>query len=50
LTLETSVEKSKLRSLLYYNGLPISSTFIVDGVLAEVSPTPKLQPKDAAHG
>jgi 2-oxoglutarate ferredoxin oxidoreductase subunit alpha len=50
LTLETSVEKSKLRSLLYYNGLPISSTFIVDGVLAEVRPTPKLQPKDAAHG
>jgi 2-oxoglutarate ferredoxin oxidoreductase subunit alpha len=50
LTLETPVEKSKLRSLLSYNGLPISSTFIVEGVLAEVRPTPKLQPKDAAHG
>jgi 2-oxoglutarate/2-oxoacid ferredoxin oxidoreductase subunit alpha len=48
LTLETSVEKSKLRSLLHYSGLPISSTFIVEGVLAEVHPTPKLQPKDAA--
>jgi 2-oxoglutarate ferredoxin oxidoreductase subunit alpha len=50
LTLETAVEKSKLRSLLSYSGLPISSTFIVEGVLAEVRPTPKLQPKDAAHG
>jgi len=55
LTLETSVEKSKLRSLLSYDGLPISSTFIVEGVLAQVRPTPKLQagmaqPKDAAHG
>ena len=50
LTLETSVEKSKLRSLLHYSGLPISSTFIVEGVLAEVRPTPKLQSKPAAHG
>ena len=50
LTLETAVEKSKLRSLLHYNGLPVSSSFIVEGVLAEVRPTPKLQPKDAAHG
>jgi 2-oxoglutarate ferredoxin oxidoreductase subunit alpha len=50
LTLETSVEKSKLRSLLHYSGLPISSTFIVDGVLAEVRPKPKLQSRDAATG
>lgn len=52
LTLETQVEKSKLRSLLSYDGLPISSKFIVDGVLAEVRPTPKVQPlpKGAAHG
>ncbi len=35
LTLETRVEKSKLRSLLHYSGLPVSSAFIVDGVLAE---------------
>jgi 2-oxoglutarate ferredoxin oxidoreductase subunit alpha len=49
LTLETSVEKSKLRSLLHYNGMPISSSFIVDGVLAEVRPTPQLKPKDAAR-
>jgi 2-oxoglutarate/2-oxoacid ferredoxin oxidoreductase subunit alpha len=40
LTLETPVEKSKLRSLLHYDGLPISSHFIVEGVLAEVNPRP----------
>jgi 2-oxoglutarate/2-oxoacid ferredoxin oxidoreductase subunit alpha len=50
LTLETAVAKSKLRSLLHYSGLPISSTFIVEGVLDEVRPTPRLQPKDAASG
>jgi 2-oxoglutarate ferredoxin oxidoreductase subunit alpha len=38
LTLETAVEKSKLRSLLHYSGLPVSSKFIVDGVLAEFLP------------
>ncbi len=38
LTLETAVEKSKLRSLLHYSGLPISSSFIVEGVLDEVRP------------
>ncbi len=47
LTLETAVDKSKLRSLLYYNGLPISSAFIVEGVLAELQPQAK--PKGAAH-
>jgi len=36
LTLETAVDKSKLRSLTHYNGLPVSSSFIVDGVLAEL--------------
>ena len=41
LTLETKVEKAKLRSLLHYNGLPISSRFIVEGVLAEVQPGEK---------
>jgi 2-oxoglutarate/2-oxoacid ferredoxin oxidoreductase subunit alpha len=52
LTLETAVEKSKLRSLLSYDGLPISSRFIVDGVLAEVRPTPKEQrpPREKAQG
>ena len=50
LTLETAVEKSKLHSLLHYNGLPISSTFIVDGVLAVVRPRDLARPKDAAAG
>jgi 2-oxoglutarate/2-oxoacid ferredoxin oxidoreductase subunit alpha len=50
LTLETQVEKSKLRSLLHYDGLPISSAFIVEGVLAELQPRPQQQPKGAAHG
>lgn len=36
LILETAVEKRKLRSILHYSGLPISSSSIVDGVLAEL--------------
>jgi hypothetical protein len=36
LTLETPVEKSKLRSILHYSGLSISSQVIVEGVLAEL--------------
>src|SRR5262245_40179536 len=36
LTLETPVEKSKLRSILHYSGLPISSSCIVDGVLSDL--------------
>jgi 2-oxoglutarate ferredoxin oxidoreductase subunit alpha len=32
LTLETGVEKRKLRSILHYSGFPVSSGFIVDGV------------------
>jgi 2-oxoglutarate ferredoxin oxidoreductase subunit alpha len=34
LTLETAVEKAKLRSILYYSGLPMASSVIVEGVLA----------------
>jgi 2-oxoglutarate ferredoxin oxidoreductase subunit alpha len=44
LTLETRVEKKQLRSLLHYDGLPISSSFIVEGVLAEVRPRPVSRP------
>jgi len=47
LTLETKVDKTKLRSLLHYDGLPISSSFIVEGVLAEVHPRPKRKPIEA---
>ena len=36
LTLETHVEKSKLRSILHYSGLPMTSKEIVDSVLAEL--------------
>ena len=43
LALETKVEKSKLLSLLHYSGLPISSSFIVEGVLAHVRPELKQQ-------
>jgi len=50
LTLETAVEKSRLRSLLHYNGLPISSSFIVEGVLAELRPRQRVQPKGAVRG
>jgi len=45
LTLETTVDKTKLRSLLHYSGLPISSAFIVDGVLAELQPERMAQAK-----
>jgi 2-oxoglutarate ferredoxin oxidoreductase subunit alpha len=50
LTLETQVDKTKLRSLLHYSGLPISSSFIVEGVLAELQPGAQAKPRGAAHG
>jgi ABC-type Fe3+ transport system permease subunit len=43
LTLETAVEKSKLRSILHYSGLPISSSCIVEGVLAEIGVVTKVR-------
>ena len=36
LTLETAVPKSKLHSILHYNGLPMTSRGIVEAVLAEL--------------
>jgi len=57
LILETAVDKAKLHSLLHYSGLSISSSFIVEGVLAQVRPRPRTQAedgtqsrRDAAHG
>jgi len=50
LTLETAVDKAKLRSLLHYSGLPISSSFIVEGVLAELQPRPEIEAQGAARG
>jgi 2-oxoglutarate ferredoxin oxidoreductase subunit alpha len=41
LTLETQVDKAKLHSLLHYDGLPISSSFIVEGVHAHLQPGAK---------
>ncbi|HKF97379.1 MAG TPA: 2-oxoacid:acceptor oxidoreductase subunit alpha [Steroidobacteraceae bacterium] len=50
LTLETAVDKAKLRSLLHYNGLPISADFIVEGVLAELQPGKSAAARGAVHG
>ncbi|MEJ0037176.1 MAG: 2-oxoacid:acceptor oxidoreductase subunit alpha [Gammaproteobacteria bacterium] len=50
LALESKVEKSKLLSLLHYSGLPISSAFIVEGVLAHVRPQPNQQEALGAAG
>ena len=50
LTLETAVDKAKLRSLLHYSGLPVSSAFIVDGVLGELEPRASARGVGAAHG
>jgi 2-oxoglutarate ferredoxin oxidoreductase subunit alpha len=41
LTLETAVEKAKLRSILYYSGMPMSSDSVVDAmlkILQEINP------------
>ncbi|MFO1377824.1 MAG: 2-oxoacid:acceptor oxidoreductase subunit alpha [Steroidobacteraceae bacterium] len=37
LTLETAVSKSRLRSILHYNGLPIEAKCIVEGVAQELA-------------
>ncbi len=37
LTLETAVDKQKLRSILHYNGLPMPASCIVDGVNAALA-------------
>jgi len=59
LTLETPVDKAALRSLTHYNGLPIASSFIVEGVLAELRgeaarpaapAAPQASPQPAASG
>jgi 2-oxoglutarate/2-oxoacid ferredoxin oxidoreductase subunit alpha len=50
LTLETAVDKAKLRSLLQYGGFPISSAFIVEGVLAELAPRRPALRQSGAHG
>ncbi len=37
LTLETAVDKTKLHSVLYYAGLPLTASVVVDGVQAHLS-------------
>ena len=37
LTIETAVEKRKLRSILHYSGFPVSCDFVVAGVNAELA-------------
>jgi 2-oxoglutarate ferredoxin oxidoreductase subunit alpha len=38
LTLETGVEKTRLRSILHYNGMPIPARYVYDGVAAVIAP------------
>ncbi|MFO1410816.1 MAG: hypothetical protein U1F06_10730, partial [Steroidobacteraceae bacterium] len=45
LTLETQVEKPRLRSILHYNGLPISAAAVIEGVLVEVEPARSAAPR-----
>jgi 2-oxoglutarate ferredoxin oxidoreductase subunit alpha len=44
LIMETGVEKSRLRSILHYNGMPIPASYVYDGVAAVITPEqPKAQ-------
>ncbi len=36
LTLETGVAKTRLRSILHYNGLPLAANYVIDGIMAAV--------------
>jgi 2-oxoglutarate/2-oxoacid ferredoxin oxidoreductase subunit alpha len=38
LILETGVDKSRLRSILHYNGLPIPASYVTEGVAAVIAP------------
>jgi 2-oxoglutarate ferredoxin oxidoreductase subunit alpha len=39
LTLETGIEKTRLRSILHYNGMPIPASCVYDGVAAVITPS-----------
>jgi 2-oxoglutarate/2-oxoacid ferredoxin oxidoreductase subunit alpha len=43
LTLETAVDKAKLRSILHYSGLPVSSSVVVEGIMAELGSTARVR-------
>jgi 2-oxoglutarate ferredoxin oxidoreductase subunit alpha len=36
LTLETGVSKTRMRSILHYNGLPLAANYVIDGIMAAV--------------
>jgi 2-oxoglutarate ferredoxin oxidoreductase subunit alpha len=38
LIMETGVEKTRLRSILHYNGMPIPASYVYDGVAAWITP------------
>jgi len=38
LIMETGVEKTRLRSILHYNGMPLPASYVFDGVMAVVVP------------
>jgi 2-oxoglutarate/2-oxoacid ferredoxin oxidoreductase subunit alpha len=38
LLLETGVDRTRMRSILHYNGLPIPASYVVDGVAAVIAP------------
>jgi 2-oxoglutarate ferredoxin oxidoreductase subunit alpha len=38
LIVETGVEKTRLRSILHYNGMPIPASYVYDGVAAMITP------------
>ena len=38
LSMETGVEKTRLRSILHYNGMPIPASYVYDGVAAWITP------------
>ena len=38
LMMETGIEKTRLRSILHYNGMPIPASYVYDGVAAVITP------------
>jgi 2-oxoglutarate ferredoxin oxidoreductase subunit alpha len=38
LVMETGIEKTRLRSILHYNGMPIPASYVYDGVAAVITP------------
>jgi hypothetical protein len=45
LIMETGVEKTRLRSILHYNGMPLPASYVFDGVMAVVVPQRPIAPR-----